>query len=134
MTSLTLSLPWPSADLSPNGGVARWDAIKAKKSAKNYAWTIAIHSMGPLGIVKGTWRGPIVVQYTFHPSVDRARDDDNFAIRMKPARDGVALALGVDDKHFIMAPLVFGEKRRPACVVMTLTPEAVDIPMRGQIE
>ena len=130
---LTLTLPWPSASLSPNGGVARWDSIKAKKSAKNYAWTLAVHAMGPLGIRRGTWRGPIVVQYTFHPSVDRDRDDDNFAIRMKSARDGVALALGVDDKLFTMAPLVFGEKRKPACVVMTLTPAAVGVEFRGGI-
>jgi hypothetical protein len=125
MTSLSITLPWPSADLSPNGGVARWNAIKAKKSAKDYAFKMALSLMPPLGIIKGSWRGPITVQYTFHPSIDRARDDDNFISRMKSARDGVALALGVNDKHFTTLPVIFGAKKRPACVVMTLTPASV---------
>jgi hypothetical protein len=73
----------------------------------------------------------VTVQYTFHPEINRGRDDDNFVARMKSARDGVALALGIDDKHFVTLPVVFGEKRKPACVVMTLTPAAVDVPVRS---
>lgn len=128
---LTLLLPWPSADLSPNGRVHHFTRHRAAKSAKNYAFNMALSLMGPLGIRKGTWRGPITVQYTFHPSIDRARDDDNFVARMKAARDGVAMALGVDDVAFTTLPAVFGEKRKPSCVVMTLTPAEVDVPFRG---
>ena len=130
---MTLILPWPSADISPNGRVHHFTRARAVKSAKNYAFNMALSLMGPLGIRKGTWRGPIAVQYTFHPSTDRARDDDNFAARMKSARDGVALALGVDDKLFTMQPVVFGAKKSPACVVMTLTPASVDVPFRGDV-
>jgi len=133
MTSLTLTLPWPSADLSMNARVHHFTRARAVKSAKNYAFNMALSLMGPLGIRKGTWRGPIAVQYTFHPSIDRARDDDNFAARMKSARDGVALALGVDDVSFVMQPVVFGKKRRPSCVVMTLIPASVDVPFRGDV-
>jgi hypothetical protein len=128
---LTLLLPWPSADLSPNARVHHFTRHRAAKSAKNYAFNMALSLMGPLGIRKGSWRGPIEVQYTFHPSIDRARDDDNFAARMKASRDGVALALGVDDKLFTMQPVVFGAKKSPACVVMTLTPALVDVPFMG---
>lgn len=133
MTSLTIELPWPSADLSPNSRVHPMALHRAKKKAKNEAWGLTKALMGPLGIAFGTWREPITVQYVFHPAIDRARDDDNFASRMKAARDGIALALGVDDSGFTQMPPVFAEKRKPACVVVTLTPAAVEIPMRGQI-
>ena len=132
MDSLTIELPWPSIDLSPNSR-KRWAGIKARKAAKNYAWGMAKAAMGPLGIAYGSWVGPISVQYTFHPAMDRARDDDNFAARMKAARDGIALALGVDDCGFITQPVILGEKRNPSCVIVTLKAAAVAVPLRGQI-
>lgn len=132
MDSLTIELPWPSIDLSPNSR-NRWAGIRARKAAKNYAWALAKELMGPLGIRSGSWVGPISVQYTFHPLADRRRDDDNFAARMKAARDGIALALGVDDCGFITQPVIFGEKRNPSCVVVTLKAAAVNVPFRGQI-
>jgi crossover junction endodeoxyribonuclease RusA len=134
MTSLTLTLPWPSADLSPNARVHHFARHRAAKSAKNYAFNLAFSLMVPLNIRKGTWRGPVGVQYTFHPQIDRGRDDDNFIARMKAYRDGVALALGMDDVSFRTEPVIWGEQRKPACVVMTLTPDAVAIPLRGRLE
>jgi hypothetical protein len=89
-------------------------------------------AMGPLGIAYGSWRGPVSVQYTFNPRVDRGRDDDNAVARMKAARDGIALALGIDDKHFTTQPVIWGDKR-DGTVIVTLTPAAVAIPLRGQI-
>ena len=133
MNSLTIKLPWPSADLSPNSR-NKWAMIKAKKAAKADAWGMAQSLMGPLGIARGSWVGPISVQYTFHPAMIRGRDDDNFAARMKSARDGIALALGVDDVKFSQQPVVFGETRKAApCVIVTLTPAAIKVPFRGPI-
>lgn len=133
MTSMTLTLPWPSRDLSPNARVHGLVRHRAAKKAKSAAWGIASSLMEPLGIKRGTWRGPITVQYTFHPASIRDRDDDNFAAMMKASRDGIALALGVNDIEFKTMPIVFGEKRKPPCVVVTLTPAAVDVPFRGPI-
>lgn len=132
MTSLAITLPWPSSALSPNGGVARWDQIKATKAAKNYAWAMTIELMGPLGIVRGSWRGPIAVTYTFHAKNDRGRDDDNFIRRMKPARDGIAMALGVDDKLFNLQPVVWGSKRNGTVEIM-IVPAEVSVPFRGWV-
>ena len=131
--SITLTLDWPSADLSPNARVHPLALHRAKKKAKNAAWFLTKAAMGPRGIVYGSWRGPITVQYTFHPSMDRDRDDDNFASRMKASRDGIALALGVNDSGFTQLPVVFGPKRKPAYVVVTLTPAAVALPVKGKI-
>lgn len=130
---LTLILPWPSEALSPNARVHHFTRARAAKSAKTYAHGMTLSAMPALGIIKGTWRGPVDVQLTFHPSIDRARDDDNFIARMKPYRDGVALALGIDDKIFRTQPAIFGEKAKPACVEMTLTPWEIDLPIMGRI-
>ena len=129
---LTLTLPWPSADLSPNGGVGRWDAIRAAKAAKNAAWGYTKAAMQPLGIAYRSWSGPVDVLYTFHAMQERGRDDDNFIRRMKPARDGIALALGIDDKTFRLLPVIWGGKRN-GTVEVTLTPSEVSIPHRGTI-
>jgi hypothetical protein len=132
MNSLTVVLPWPSVDLSPNSR-NKWAMIRAKKAAKNYALTYTKSLMGPLRIVPGSWLGPVTIQYTFHPAMNRARDDDNFANRMKAARDGIAEALGINDTKFVQMPVVFAGLRDPACVVVTLTPAAVALPVRGVI-
>lgn len=133
MTSLTISMPWPSADLSPNARVHHMARARAVKKARDYAWGMTKAAMPALGIKVGSWVGPITVQYTFHPEIDRDRDDDNFAARMKPARDGIARALGVDDSGFTQLPVIFGTKAKPACVVITVTPAMVVIPVRGVI-
>jgi crossover junction endodeoxyribonuclease RusA len=130
---ITIALPWPSADLSPNSRV-HWSARHAaSRKAKNYAWGMVKAAMGPMDITYGSWEGPITVQYTFHPPMIRDRDDDNFIARMKPHRDGMALALGVNDAAFITMPVVFGAVKKPGQVVVTLTPLAVKIPHKGQI-
>jgi crossover junction endodeoxyribonuclease RusA len=109
LKSITITLPWPSADLSPNGRV-HWSALaRAKKKAKNEAWGLTKAIMGPLD-----------VQITFHPEIDRGRDVDNFQARMKAGLDGIALALGVNDTSFHPVT-TFGAKRKPHCVVITLT-------------
>jgi hypothetical protein len=132
---LTIELPWPSADLTPNGGVKKWDKIRATKAAKAYGLYMTKSLLGPLVITKGSFVGQISVQYTFHPAVERGRDDDNFTSRMKPYRDGIALALGVNDKHFktltpIFAPAVKGCAQK---VIVTLTPALISLEKRGFI-
>ncbi len=133
MQSITLSLPWPDAALSPNARVHHMARARAVKKAREYAWGMTKAAMGPLGIVYGAWVGPITVQYTFHPEIDRDRDDDNFAARMKASRDGIARALGVNDSGFTQLPVIFGAKAKPACVVVTVAPALVSVPMKGQI-
>ena len=130
---LTIELPWPSVDLSPNSRVHYMALARAKKSAKNYAWGMTKAAMGPLGIPFRGFVGPVSVRIVFHPEIDRARDLDNMQARMKAALDGIASSLGIDDTHF--RPLSeIGAKRKPGCVVVTLTPSAISLPVIGQIE
>ena len=132
MTSITVEMPWPSIALSPNGRAHWRDKHKAAKASKNYAWGMTKSLMVPLCIVPGSWIGPISVQLTFHPAVDRDRDLDNMQASQKAALDGIALALGINDTHFRPVSSI-GEHRKPACVVITLSPAAVKMPVRGTI-
>ena len=129
---LTLTLPWPSADLSPNARVHALALHRAKKKAKNEAWGLTKAVMGPLHIQHGSWRGSVDVSITFHPSANRAFDLDNALAREKARLDGIALALGVDDSVFTFR-LARGERQNPPCVVITLTPATVVLPVRGGI-
>ena len=129
---LTVTLPWPSADLSQNARVHPLAKARAVKKAKNEAWGLAKALMGPMRIAHGSWRGPVQVQYTFHALQNRGRDDDNFIGRMKSARDGIALALGMDDCGFVTMPVIWGD-RRDGTVDVTLTPAAVVVPVIGVI-
>lgn len=133
MTSLTITFDWPEADLSPNARVHHMALHRARKKAKNMAWGLTKALMGPAHIAHGTWRGPVAVDMTFRPSANRAFDLDNALARMKGHLDGVALALGVDDSAFTFR-LSRGERSIPPCVVVTITPAEVAIPMRGQIQ
>ena len=130
---IAIELPWPSIDLSPNSRLNPFAFARAKKKAKNAAWGFTKAVMSAQGIAAGSFVGPIKVTYTFHPKIDRPRDDDNFAARMKAHRDGIALALGVDDNTFTQQPVVFGAKRNPACVVVLVEPAAVNMKLRGVI-
>jgi len=129
---LTIEIDWPDAALSPNGRAHHFARARAAKKAKNDAWGWTKALMPKLGIAYGSWRGPVTVQYTFHPMQDRGRDDDNFIARCKAARDGIALALGIDDKAFVTLPVIWGDKRTGK-VVVTLTPATVILPVRGGI-
>jgi hypothetical protein len=52
---------------------------------------------------------------------------------MKSARDGIALALGIDDKAFVQHPVIWGA-RRDGTVDVHLVPASVVIPVKGRIE
>lgn len=118
---LRIEIPWPCADLSPNARVHFMALARARKAAKNEAWGITKALMGPLRIARGSWRGPVDVVMTFHPSANRAFDLDNALARCKGHLDGIALALGADDSAFTFR-LARGERSNPPRVSVTLTP------------
>lgn len=133
MTSLTVTLPFPSNNLSPNARINRWEHSRAKKAAKNAAWGFTSALLKPCGVSRGAWQGPIIVRTVFHPPADYRYDEDGLVSRMKAAWDGIALALGVDDHTFRHFHAI-GDKKPPlGCVVVTLTPSLVAVPFKGGI-
>ena len=130
--SLTITLSWPSADLSQNARVHPLVKARAVKRAKTEAYWMAKSLMSALRIAPGSWSGPFEVRFVFHARQGRDRDDDNFIGRMKSARDGIAEALGVNDASFITMPVVWGA-RRNGTVEVTITPAAGPLHVRGRV-
>lgn len=112
-----LILPWPAKELSPNARV-HWSVRgRAAKKARMQA--------GQAAVAAG-WQamplpaGRIHLHVDFYPPTRRLPDDDNMLARFKPARDGIADALGIDDKRFVSHPRVHDEVRKGGQVVVTI--------------
>lgn len=90
-------LPWPYAGLSPNDR-AHWRVkAKAKKAYRFAANMIAREA--------GWHKMPLLpMRVTFcPPSAWRTGDMDNLIARMKSAQDGIADAMGINDRDMRMA-------------------------------
>lgn len=98
-----LVLPWPDKCLSPNARVHWAVKSEAVKYARGVANVLAIQA---------GWKnlklpeGRIHLWVTFHAPTRRGIDDDNALSCFKSQRDGIADALGIDDKRFISHPFV----------------------------
>ena len=94
-------LPWPPKELSPNARIhwAKKAPIAKKYKQIGYALTKEAGLIAPDCERIAMW-------LDFYPPDRRARDDDNIIASFKNCRDGVALALGIDDKRFRVMPYV----------------------------
>lgn len=103
---MQVTLPWPPKELSPNARV-HWS--KRSKTAATYrhaCYMLALEAGAKTGI---PWDGDVHVWIDFYPPDRRHRDDDNMISAFKSGRDGIAQALGVDDKRFRIHPYVKSE-------------------------
>lgn len=101
-----LRLPWLPKELSPNARV-HWS--KRSKAAAAYrkecGWIVRAAIIN-----HPDFRAPdserIALWIDFFPPDRRHRDDDNLLAAFKAGRDGIADALGVNDKRFVSHPFV----------------------------
>ena len=93
--ALTVMLPWPPKELSPNAR-QHWTVLaKAKKAYRAAcAWTAKEQGAGRIEADK------LHLSLVFYPPSRRAYDLDNALARMKSGLDGLADVLGVDDKRW----------------------------------
>jgi hypothetical protein len=106
-------LPFPPASLSGHAK-GHWRA-KAAETKKHREWArLATLAAG----VTVPPTGDIRVRIVFIPP-DRRGDRTNFANRLKPALDGIAQALGVNDARFLPS-YEFSEPQKPGAVHVTL--------------
>lgn len=98
-----LILPWPPAQLSPNKRL-HWS--KRSRAAKNYRQACAILTRASCMSVPD---GPLLLHIEFVPPDRRHRDDDNLIASFKAGRDGIADALGINDKRFRTRPRISDE-------------------------
>jgi crossover junction endodeoxyribonuclease RusA len=100
---LKIVLAFPDKKLSPNARLhwrAKSDAVRRARWDASYAVLEA--AGGSLSAIRASLgaEGRIPLQFRFYPPDRRARDDDNLMASMKAARDGIADALGVNDRRF----------------------------------
>lgn len=97
MKSQTVTLPWPPKALSPNARVHWSVKAKAAKAYRHACFVLAKEAK-----LKAS-PGRVSLSLKFYPPDRRARDDDNIIAAFKSGRDGLADALGINDKDFLTA-------------------------------
>ena len=110
---IVVRLPWPPKELWVNRKV-HW--AKRAPVAKRYRQDACV-----LTLVEMKRRMmPTGLHLIFHPPDRRRRDLDGMLSAMKPAIDGIADALGVDDSNFSLR-LERGEPTKGGEVVAVIT-------------
>lgn len=93
---IELYLPWPPKELSPNARLHFMKVARVKKSYRSTCRVLALavgaKALAPLGRLH--------VELTFYPPDRRHRDQDNMLAAMKSGLDGLADAIGLDDRNF----------------------------------
>ena len=124
MNTITVTLPWPPAECSPNWRGHWRPRHKASAKAKRDAYYVTIDECQRMCLRRiSDWldeNDRFTMQYSFNPPTAHKRDDDNFIARMKPARDGICDALGVDDSVVALLPVEWGEVTPGGEVVITI--------------
>ncbi len=109
-----IELPWPPASLSGHNTGSHW--AKAPIVAKHRLWAFQATKAGH---IPAPATGDIPVSVTFYPPDNRS-DRMNFWNRMKPYFDGIAEAMGVNDKRFVPAGYYIGENVKGGKVIVKL--------------
>lgn len=120
--SFEVTLPWPPRVLSPNVRT-HWTA--KSKAAKAYRAACAMLCKEAKLEAPKT-EGKIHFWVTFYPPDKRHRDDDNAFASFKSGRDGVADALGIDDKRFASHPFLHSEIGGMVKVRLSTGPEVIE--------
>lgn len=97
---MTIVLPIPSRDLSPNGRLHWAGKSRLTKNARRLAKLLTLEALGHAchapGLPVPAFAGYSLAHY--FPTAAR-RDDDNADAACKAYRDGIADALGIDDRQ-----------------------------------
>lgn len=106
MKPITITLPIPDRAVSPNAkyGNSRFAAICKSKKVKEHkqrAFYIARDVLYPDGTSSPLWNAEWAgYSLAFFFKTAAFRDDDNADASCKSYRDGIAKAIGIDDKGF----------------------------------
>jgi len=93
---MNVTLPWPPKDLSPNARRHYMAHARAKKKYREACRILALAA----GVKALAGAERLHVELTFYPPDRRPRDQDNMLAAMKSGLDGLADALGLDDRKF----------------------------------
>lgn len=122
-----IELPWPDKALNQNARVHWSERSRATKKARQAAWVAAMEKPR----IQCVPQAHIFVEY--YPKHHRM-DVQNVHAMMKAYIDGIADAMGCDDKGFnVDFPGVYAGKSDPGRVVFRILPPITEIEHRGQI-
>lgn len=114
-----LVLPWPDRALHPNSRVHWSKRSKAAKETRAASTLFALATGWRPGLLPVD--GPLHVWIDGYATDRRRRDADGLLSSLKPALDGIADALGVDDRRFVPHPWVKDEVRKGGEVRVRIT-------------
>lgn len=113
---ITIDLPWPPKELNPNARIDRRSVAPIKKKHRADCYLMAKVA------TKDKIAGRHHIMLTFFPPNDwRQRDLDNLLASMKAGLDGVADALGINDREFDPVTISMADTNGPL-VRLTLVP------------
>ena len=126
-------LPWPDRILSPNSRTHWAQTAKASKKARNEAyWATMEYGYGKLTFAG--YDGKLHLWIDFYAKTRNYPDADNCLSSMKGSIDGIADALGVNDRRFVFHPLVKEETIKGGRVTVRLTKDPLNhLKMNGLV-
>lgn len=120
---LTITLPLPHPNLSPNARVHHMVLYRHKTKARSDAKIAAVAAMAKAGFMDYPKWASATVQCTFYFASNRNRDKDNASASMKYAMDGLADAqIVVNDSAFQPLTPVFEIDKDDPRVEVEITP------------
>lgn len=125
---IRLELAWPARPLWANWR-GHWHTRSLHvATARQMTWAKALGA----GSKRANITRPIL-RFQFHPPTKRLPDLQNMPHTMKAHIDGIADALGIDDKHFLCVwPMQFAEPVKGGLVVVTID-NVEAVPLIGTI-
>lgn len=118
--SVVVVLPWPDRKLNPNYSKGRhWTSTTDERKKARAAARVATLNV----LLDNGWEAPagdVELAIVFMAPDRRHRDRDNLLSACKPALDGLADAMGINDSRFnpITISREFGSK--PGSVIVTI--------------
>jgi len=99
MADITMQLPWSHPALLPNNK-EKWSKARQAKLQRWSAKVLTMEALNGKKLPKNIFK--CVIHTVFYPPTGRGgeRDEDNCHAALKSAFDGIADALGVNDKIF----------------------------------
>lgn len=113
---IIIDLPWPPKELSPNARIDRRKVAPIKKKHRADCYLMA------RAATRERISGRHHITLMFYPPNDwRMRDLDNLLASMKSGLDGVADALGINDREFDPLTVSMASEKGPR-VRLTISP------------
>lgn len=127
----SIEVAWPPSVLAPNAR-AHWRiAAPARTKYRDECAMIARASRSEFVRLCGASQ-TYALALRFVPATKRRRDDDNLVAAFKAGRDGIAVALGIDDSRFVLMPVEIADAlARPPRVIVSLW--ALNLARRGAL-